>query len=70
MGEDLPKQIQDIRKKVLIPAMKKIKKDSPHSKATVLGDKLIVDGKRYIITTFRTRGCHQPQIQTLKGMQV
>ena len=47
MGEDLPKQIQDIRKKVLIPAMKKIKKDSPHSKATVLGDKLIVDGKRY-----------------------
>lgn len=47
MGEDLPKQIQDIRKKVLIPAMKKIKKDSPQSKATVLGDRLVVNGKRY-----------------------
>ena len=47
MGEDLPKQIQDIRKKVLIPAMKKIKKESPQSKATVLGDRLVVNRKRY-----------------------
>ena len=47
MSEDLPKQVQDIRKNVLVPTMKKFKKDNPFSKATVVGDKLVVNGKRY-----------------------
>ena len=34
MGEDLPKYIQEIRKSVLIPAMKKIKQETPSHKAT------------------------------------
>ena len=45
MGEDLPKHIQEIRKNVLIPAMKKIKQETPSHKATVIGDKLVVNGK-------------------------
>ena len=45
MGEDLPKHIQEIRKNVLIPAMKKIKQETPSHKATVEGDKLVVNGK-------------------------
>lgn len=47
MSEDLTKQVQEIRKKVLVPAMKNIKKDNPLSRATVVGDKLVVNGKRY-----------------------
>ena len=47
MGEDLPRHIQEIRKNVLIAAMKKIKQESPSHKATVVGDKLVVNGKVY-----------------------
>ncbi|CAH3134215.1 unnamed protein product, partial [Porites lobata] len=47
MGEDLPKHIQEIRKNVLIPAMKKIKQETPRHKASVIGDKLVVNGKVY-----------------------
>ena len=47
IGEDFPKHIQDIRKKVLVPALQKIKKENPHAKASVIGNRLIVNGKRY-----------------------
>ncbi|CAH3111623.1 unnamed protein product, partial [Porites lobata] len=47
MGEDLPKHIQEIRKNVLIPAMKNIKQETPSHKASVIGDKLVVNGKVY-----------------------
>ena len=48
VGEDLPRHIQDIRKSTLIPAMKKIKSETPQVKASVVGDnKLIVNGKIY-----------------------
>ena len=47
MGEDLPRQIQEIRKNVLILAMKKIKQETPSHKATVVGDNLVVNGKVY-----------------------
>ena len=47
MGEDLPRHIQEIRKNVLIAAMKKIKQESPSHKATVVGDKLVVNEKVY-----------------------
>ena len=46
LSEDLPKSIRDFRKKVLIPAVKKaIQEDG--NKATIVGDRLIVSGKRY-----------------------
>ena len=47
MGEDLPKHIQEIRKNVLIPAMKTIKQETASHKAVVVGDKLVVNGKVY-----------------------
>lgn len=47
IAEDFPKHIQDIRKKVLVPALQKIKKDDPRAKTSVIGNKLIVNGKRY-----------------------
>ena len=46
VGEDLPKAIQDIRAKILFPAMKKAK-ETPSTKATIVGDRLIVNGKSY-----------------------
>ena len=55
MGEDLPRQIQEIRKNVLIPAMKKIKQETPSHKATIVGDKL-VNGKFIFIMTCRRNG--------------
>ena len=56
MGEDLPKHIQEIRKNVLIPAMKKIKQETPSHKATVIGDKLVVNGKVFFMMTCRRNG--------------
>ena len=47
MGEDLPKHIQEIRKNVVIPSMKKIKQETPIPKATVEGDKLVVNENVY-----------------------
>lgn len=47
MGEDYPKHIQDIRKKVLVPALKNLKKNQPRTNASVIGNRLIVNGKRY-----------------------
>ncbi|KAL9968540.1 hypothetical protein ACROYT_G020647 [Oculina patagonica] len=46
LGEDLPKRVQDLRKDVLVPAMKRARRD-PRNKAHVNGDKLIVNGKAY-----------------------
>ena len=47
IGEYYPKHIQDIRKNVFVPAMQKIKKENPRAKASVIGNRLIVNGKRY-----------------------
>ena len=47
MGEGYPKHIQDIRKKVLVPALKNLKKNQPRTNASVIGNRLIVNGKRY-----------------------
>ena len=46
VGEDLPKRVQDLRKNVLLPAMKRARRD-PRNKAHVSGDKLIINGKAY-----------------------
>ena len=48
IGEDLPKRVQDIKKKILVPAMKKARSLDPRNKATVIGDKLVVNGKQYL----------------------
>jgi len=45
-GEDLPKGVQDLKKNVLVPAMKKARGD-PRNKAHVSGDKLIINKKAY-----------------------
>jgi len=48
IGEDLPKRVQDIRNKILVPAMKKARAINPRNKASVIADKLIVNGKHYL----------------------
>ncbi len=48
IGEDLPKRVQEIKRKILIPAMKKARSLNPRNKASVIGDKLIVNGKQYM----------------------
>ena len=48
IGEDLPKRVQDIRKRILVPAIKKARAKNPRNKASVIGDKLIVNGKHYL----------------------
>ena len=47
IGEDFPTHIQDIRRKVLVPALQKIKKENPRAKASVIENRLMVNGKRY-----------------------
>ena len=46
IGEYLPKRIQDLGRNVLVPAMKRARRD-PRNKAHVSGDKLIINGKAY-----------------------
>ena len=46
MAEDLPQYVREIRRDVLVPALKNARK-SEGTKATIIGDRLIVNGKRY-----------------------
>ena len=46
LTEDLPQAVREIRKTILVPALKEAKK-LEGTKATIVGDRLIVNGKRY-----------------------
>ena len=46
MAEDLPFHIREIRKNFLVPALKKAKQVA-NAKASIVGDKLVVNGHRY-----------------------
>ena len=46
--EDLPKRVQEIKRKILIPAMKKARSLDPRNKAAVIGDKLVVNERQYL----------------------
>ena len=47
MAEDLPQNVREIRRKVLVPALKKARKREG-TKATIIGDRLVVNGKNGI----------------------
>ena len=55
IGEDLPKRVQEIKKKILIPAMKKARSLDSRNKAVVIGDKLVVNGRQYLHFNIRKR---------------
>ena len=46
LAEDLPPAVRKIRKTILVPAMKEARKTAG-TRATITGDRLIVNGKRY-----------------------
>ena len=46
MAEDLPQNVLEIRRNVLVPALKKARKREG-TKATTIGDRLLVNGKSY-----------------------
>ena len=46
LAEDLPKSIRDVRKKILVLALKKACQGEGN-KASIVGDRLIVNRKRY-----------------------
>lgn len=46
--EDLPKRVQEVKTKILIPAMKKARSLDPRNEAVVIGDKLAVNGRQYL----------------------
>ena len=46
MAEDVPQNVREIRRNVLVPALKNARK-SEGTKATIIGDRLLVNGKRY-----------------------
>ena len=46
MVEDLSQNVREIRRNVLVPALKNARK-SEGTKATIIGDRLLVNGKRY-----------------------
>ena len=46
MAEDLPQNVREIRRKVLVSALKKARKREG-TKATIIGDRLLVTGKTY-----------------------
>ena len=44
--DDVPETVRKTNKDVSIPAMKQARQE-PHTKATIIGDALVVNGKRY-----------------------
>ena len=46
MAEELPFYVREIRKNFLVPALKKAKEDA-NVKASIVGDKLVANGRRY-----------------------
>ena len=46
MAEDLSFYVREIRKNILVPALKKAK-EVANVKASIVGDKLVVNGRRY-----------------------
>jgi len=56
-GEEFPKQIQDSRKKVLVPAMLKIKKKTLALKPSSLETDSFSTAKGIFTTTFQKNGC-------------
>ena len=46
MAEDLPQNVREIRRNFLMPALKKARK-TEGTKPTIIGDCLLVNGKRY-----------------------
>ena len=46
MAEDLPQNVREIRRKVLVPALKKARKREG-TMATIIGNRLLVNGKSY-----------------------
>jgi len=48
LAEDLPPAVRKIRKTTLVPAMKEARKMAgTRAKITIIGDRLIVNGRRY-----------------------
>ncbi|KAL9963155.1 hypothetical protein ACROYT_G032330 [Oculina patagonica] len=62
MAEDLPFHVREIRKNILLPALKKAK-TVPSVKASIIGDKLVVNGRRYTFNKIpmKWRNDLQPQ---------
>lgn len=48
IGVDLLKRVQEIKRNVLIPAMKKARSLDPRNKAAIIGDKLAVNGRQHL----------------------
>jgi len=46
MAKDLPQNVREIRRKVLVPALKKARKREG-TKATIIGDRFLVNGKSF-----------------------
>ena len=47
INDDVPEEVREIRRKVLVPALKKIKAQQQSAKVTIVGDKLLHDGHFY-----------------------
>ena len=61
MAEDLPFHVRKIRKNILVPALKKAKEDA-NVKASIVGDKLVVNGRRYTFNKIPTQ-CRNDEVQ-------
>ena len=63
MGEDLPFHVREIQKNILVPALKKAQK-SDGVKASIVGDKLVINGRRYTFNKIPIKWRpNQPQSQ-------
>ena len=55
INDDVPEEVREIRRKVLVPALKKIKAQQQSAKVTIVGDKLLHDGHFYDHNRILTR---------------
>ena len=63
MGEDLPFNVREIRKNILVPALKKAQK-TEGVKASIVADKLVINGRPYTFNKIPSKWRpDQPQLQ-------
>ena len=69
IAEDLPFHIREIRKNFLVPALKKAKQVA-NAKASIVGDKLVVNGHRYTFNNIPMQWRNtQPQDQYVQAQE-
>ena len=47
ISDDVPEEVREIKKRVLVPTLKKIRKVDPNMKTKIVGDQILIKGQMF-----------------------